>query len=566
MTTIDWIVLGLSQLFIVVYGIYKSRGKQSLDDYYKGGSSMNWFTVGLSIMATQASAITFLSAPGQAYEEGMGFVQFYFGLPLAMVVLSITAVPLYHKMNVTTAYEFLEKRFDIKTRLVAAILFLTQRGLAAGFTIFAPSLVLSSILGWNINLTTIIIGLIVVIYTVSGGTKAVSATQKTQMAIILFGMLFAAWWMVRLLPGNMGLGDALHIAGSMEKLNVIDTTFDLKNKYNIWSGMIGGFFLALSYFGTDQSQVGRYLTASSITQSRMGLLFNGIFKIPMQFGILMIGAILYVFYLFYTPPIFFNKVLVEQTTASEYAPQWNVLQQKNDSIARLKTISTKEITDLLHEKNKAEYSTKVEELKVLDAASKKLRKEAKKVIQQANPTADSNDTNYIFFSFVNDFLPIGLLGLIISVIFSASMSSTSSELNALASTTTVDIYKRIFNQTASDASYVRFSKLCTVFWGLYAIVFALFANRLGTLIEAVNILGSLVYGTILGIFLTAFYFKKIGSNAVFIAALITEAIILCLWWFDIMPFLWLNLVGALAVIFLSMIFQSISPEKSKSKA
>lgn len=542
-------------MFIVAYGIWKSRGSQNIKGYLLSDKNSNWLTVGLSIMATQASAITFLSGPGQAYADGMRFVQFYFGLPLAMIILSITAVPLYHKLNVYTAYEFLEKRFDVKTRTLAAFLFLTQRGLAAGFTIFAPSLVLSSLMDWNIYYTNLVIGAIVVLYTVSGGSKAVNQTQKTQMTIILVGMFLAAYLLVKLLPENVGFSEALHIAGKMEKLNVIDFEFDLSNKYNIWSGMIGGLFLMLSYFGTDQSQVGRYLGGASIAQSRMGLLFNGLLKIPMQFLILLVGALLYVFYLFSAPPAFFNQVILNDAKSGDLKNEIVLAENEFNRAFTERKAAALDLANQLNLNNDLVIQQKAEILKTKDAETQAQRNNVIELIKKDNPNADTNDTNYVFFSFVRDFLPIGLLGLIISVIFSASMSSTSSELNALASTTTVDIYKRLFKKEENDEHYLRFSKLATVSWGLYAIAFSMFANKLGTLIEAVNILGSLVYGTILGIFLVAFYFKSIGAKAVFIAAILAELIVLYCFKFTEIPFLWFNVIGCLPVIAFSFIIQ-----------
>lgn len=550
MSWLDWTVLALTQLLIVVYGVWKSRQDRDMESYLRS-RTMSWFTVGLSIMATQASAITFLSAPGLAYEEGMRFVQFYFGLPIAMVILSAFAVPLYYRLNVYTAYEFLEKRFDIKTRTLAAVLFLTQRGLAAGFTIFAPSLILSSLLGWNIYYTNLVIGGIVIIYTVTGGTRAVARTQKTQMAIILAGMFLAAWYVVKGLPHEVGMGEALTLAGKLGRLETIDWTFDLNNRYTIWSGLLGGTFLMLSYFGTDQSQVQRYLGGQSIAQSRMGLLFNGLLKIPMQFAILFVGALVFAFYLFQAPPVFFNKVVAEETRQGEAGNQFIALEAEFDkAVAERKEAAL----NLLQQ---PEDAAAVEALREKQSAVDDLRKEAKSLIKQGNASADTNDTNYIFLTYVFDFLPAGLVGLIISVIFSASMSSTSSELQALASTTVVDVYKRLVKPQATEDECYRFGRLAIVGWGLYAIVFAMFANRLGTLIEAVNILGSLVYGTILGIFLVAFLFKQVGARAVFISALLSEALILGLFFFSDLPFLWYNVVGSVAVVGTSLVLSKL---------
>ncbi|MCC5930810.1 MAG: sodium:solute symporter [Cyclobacteriaceae bacterium] len=548
MSNLDWTVLLLTLLFIAGYGAWKTRGSKNIDSYLLGDQQMRWWTVGLSIMATQASAITFLSAPGQAYTDGMRFVQFYFGLPLAMVILSVTVVPIYHRLKVYTAYEFLENRFDLKTRILAALLFLTQRGLAAGFTIFAPSLILSALLGWNIYYTNLIIGLLVIIYTVTGGTKAVALTQKYQMAVIFVGMAMAGIMVVKLLPQDVTFNDALHIAGKSGKLNAIDLDFDLSSRYNIWSGLIGGFFLALSYFGTDQSQVARYLTGKSVAQSRLGLLMNGLIKVPMQFAILFIGAMVYVFYIFYTPPVFFNKVVEDDVRNSAFHQEYAEVEDAYFKSYEHQKEKAYHLIDVLKEKNDQEIAQAREELQAAKEISKAKKEEARQIILEANPLADTNDTNFIFLTFVFNHLPAGLIGLIIAVIFSASMSSTSSELNALASTTVVDIYKRMFKKDGSDKHYVYASKWFTFAWGIYAILFAMFANRLGTLIEAVNILGSLVYGTILGIFLVAFYFKKIGARNTFIAAVLSELIILYCFFFTSIPYLWYNVIGSLTVI------------------
>ncbi len=554
MSMLDWIVLLLSQVLIVTYGIWKSRQQRGMEDYLRG-RNMNWFTIGLSIMATQASAITFLSAPGLAYTEGMRFVQFYFGLPIAMIILSMFAVPLYYRLNVYTAYEFLEKRFDLKTRTLAAMLFLTQRGLAAGFTIFAPSLILSSLLGWNIYWTNLAIGLIVIVYTVTGGTQAVARTQKTQMAIILAGMFIAGYLVVAMLPEQLAFRDAMQLAGKMGKLQAVDFSFDLNDRYNIWSGLIGGTFLMLSYFGTDQSQVARYLGGQSIAQSRMGLIFNSLVKIPMQFAILFVGAMVFVFYLFQTPPVFFNRVLLEEARQGVYADSLRQIETDYNTLHTARKTQAFALVEASKSGDDALLEQKAAELRASQSALEACRTEAKHWISKGNPSADTNDTNYIFLTYVFDFLPIGLIGLIISVIISASMSSTSSELNALASTTVVDVYKRFIKTDGDDAHYLRASKWSTLIWGCYAIVFAMFANRLGTLIEAVNILGSLVYGTILGIFVVAFFMKSIGGRAVFLAALLSECIILVLFFFSNLPFLWYNVVGCLGVVLFALILE-----------
>lgn len=564
MNWLDWTILFATQLLIVWYGFRKSRGNQNLGDYYLGGKSLGWFSIGLSVMATQASAITFLSAPGQAYTDGMRFIQFYFGLPIALIIVSATIVPVYQKLNVYTAYEYLEQRFDLKTRTFAAILFLSQRGLAAGFTIFAPSLVLSSLLGWDIRLTNLLIGLIVVLYTVTGGTKAVSATQKTQMAVILAGMAFATWLMISMLPDGVGVSEALQIAGKTGKLNTVDLSFNFTEKYTIWSGLIGGTFLALSYFGTDQSQVGRYLTGSSVRESRLGLIFNAMFKIPMQFYILFIGVILYVFYMFQPAPVFFNKVLMEDAMTTSYAADLQKQSYQYDSLMNERKSIAYSAAEAAKKSNDKELRFYTDKISQLDDQSGEIKESTKELIKKAVPGADTNDTNYIFFTFVRDYLPAGMIGLIISVIFSASMSSTSSELNALASTTTIDIYKRVFKTDGSDKHYLNFSKLSTIFWGMYAIIFAMFANRLGTLIEAVNVIGSLVYGTILGIFLSAFYIKHVKGTAVFISAILSEILVICLYYQGKIQFLWFNVAGALCVMTLSVLIQFIF-DKQRSK-
>ena len=564
MKPLDWLVLSGTLLFIVAYGVWKSRGSKDIQGYLLGNREMKWWTIGLSIMATQASAITFLSGPGQAYTDGMRFVQFYLGLPIAMIILSITLVPFYHRLNVYTAYEFLEKRFNVVLRVFTAFLFLTQRGLAAGFTIFAPSLILSILLDWNIYYTNLLIGALVIFYTVSGGTKAVAQTQKQQMAVILLGMVIAGVLVVKMMPENVGFVDALHIAGKTGKLNVIDLEFDLNNRYTIWSGLIGGTFLFLSYFGTDQSQVQRYLSGSSVSESRLGLLFNGLAKIPMQFLILLVGAMVYVFYIFQTPPLFFNSVVEKQVLSSEYANEYSLLQEEYSENYARKKESALNLLDAIEQNNEPEIEAATQRLKVAEEQSKDTKATALSVIKKADPIADTNDANFVFLTFVINFLPAGLVGLLIAVILSASMSSTSSELNALASTTLVDVYKRLFVKNESETHYLNASKWITVGWGVYAILFAMFANRLGTLIEAVNILGSLVYGTILGIFMVAIYFKHLGWRNTLIAAAASEVLIILLWIFSDIPFLWFNVIGALAVIIVAAILEVVHPEEKAS--
>lgn len=560
MSIIDWAVLISTLVGITVYGIWKSRGNKNIEGYLLGNQTMPWYVIGFSIMATQASAITFLSAPGQAFTDGMRFLQFYFGLPLAMVVLCVTAVPLFHRMKVYTAYEYLENRFDLKTRSLGALLFLIQRGLAAGLTIYAPAIILSSLLGWNIYLTNVFIGGIVIIYTVTGGTKAVSHTQLGQMAIILGGIGLAAYLLFQMLPEHLTLSEVVTIAGKTGKMNLVDTSFDPNNRYNIWSGLIGGFFLALAYFGTDQSQVGRYLSGKSITEIRLGLLFNGLVKIPMQLFILFIGALLYVFYIFQPQPLFFNKVETDKISNGAYNKEWSVLEQNFDQNREQKKAVTIDMIEAIRSGDETSANAAAGELTRMNKLSDEMRKEAKAIVKENDPLADPNDTNYIFLRFVVDHLPVGIIGLLIAVIFAASMSSTSSELNALASTTIVDIYKRSIYKNGSDIHYLKSSKWATVIWGIYAIMVAMFANKLGSLIEAVNILGSLFYGTILGIFLVGFYFRKIGGTAVFTGALIAQAIVTACYFLTEISFLWYNLIGCAMVVLFAHLFNKKSPE------
>jgi len=555
MSYIDWIVMCGFLLFIVTYGTWKSRGSKNVKEFLLANKSTPWYTVALSIMATQASAITFLSTPGQAYVDGMRFVQFYIGLPIAMIVLSITAVPLYHKLNVFTAYEYLETRFDLKNRALGSILFLIQRGLAAGFTIFAPALIISALLGWSINWTILAIGVLVIIYTASGGTKAVNKTHILQMTIIFFGMLSAFFMIFKLLPENIGVFDAMSIAGKMGKLNTIDFSFNLNDRYTFWSGLIGGTFLALSYFGTDQSQVQRYLSGSSITQSRMGLLLNGMIKVPMQFFILLIGASVFVFYQFAAPPIYFNPVEENAIRNSTYSAEYSQLENDYNALHDKKKESINEMLHAIKIDDQARIDAERDKVLEVNKEANEVRNSAVDLIKKNNPDSDGNDTNYIFLSFVLGFLPVGLVGLILAAILSASMSSTSAELNALASTSVIDIYKRMINQKGSDKHYLIASKMSTILWGGIAIFFALFANSLGSLIEAVNILGSLFYGTILGIFLVAFYIKKVGGNSVFLAAIIAEIAVLTLFALTDIPYLWFNFIGCIIVVILGIIFQ-----------
>jgi SSS family solute:Na+ symporter len=573
MSNIDWLVLIITLVAVILFGVYKSRGEKNLNTYFKSNNSMTWFVILLSIMGTQASAITFLSAPGQAYTDGMRFVQYYFGLPLAMVVLCLTFVPIYHRLKVYTAYEYLEQRFDLKTRSLASILFLVQRGLSTGISIYAPSIILSSLLGWNIYLTNIIMGGLLIIYTVSGGTKAVAYTQMQQLFVVFVGMFLAGYMVVKLLPEGVGFTDALHVAGSMEKLNVIETRIDVtdeawwKDKYNLWSGLIGGFFLALSYFGTDQSQVGRYLTAQSLKESRIGLLMNGFVKVPMQFLILLVGSLVFVFYLHYSSPVFFNQSQIEKVHKSAYAGDFKAHEAKFDSLNKVKQKLVGNLVKALHSDNQTQIDAYKSQLKLVEAEANICRTDAKASIKQADALADTNDTNYIFLYFVVNHLPKGLIGLLIAMIFLSAWGSIAAALNSLASTTVIDLYQRIWVKSKSDDHYYKVSKWITLFWGVFSIAVAMFASKLGSLIEAVNILGSLFYGTILGIFLVAFYMKKVGGFAVFWAAIITEILVIAIFRADIISFLWLNMIGCILVMLIAWILSLFIQEKaSKSMA
>jgi len=562
MSLIDWIVLTVTLLVIIGYGIYKSRGSKNLDQYLVGGRSLPWYHIGLSVMATQASAITFLSAPGLAYSDGMRFVQFYFGLPLAMIVLCITFVPIFHRLKVYTAYEYLEQRFDLKTRALTAVLFLIQRGLSTGITIYAPSIILSVILQINVVYTTLFIGTLVIIYTVWGGTKAVSYTQLLQMSIIFAGMFLAGIMVVNMLPDGVNFKNSLQIAGKLGRVNVIDWKFDPKNQYSVWSGLIGGFFLQLSYFGTDQSQVGRYLTGSSVGQSRMGLLMNGLIKIPMQFLILLIGVLVFAFYQFNQPPMFFNRNEVEQVKKSQYATQYNQLEKQYSAAFQQRKTAAQELTQALNNSDKDAIAAAQNQLRQAQANTDTLRNRGTALMKQNNALADVNDTNYVFLNFVTHYLPRGLIGLLIAIVFLASMGSTASALNSLASTTVVDIYKRVINKNATDSQYVMASRLATVFWGCICLLMALYAGQLGNLLEAVNKLGSYIYGVILGVFVVAFYLKSIRGNAVFIAAILAEAVVVYCGYTEAMAYLWLNAVGCLGVVIFALLINPIFKQKS----
>ncbi len=559
MTTIDWIFLALTLISIVAFGLYKSTKDTNIDGYLLGNKSLPWYHVGFSVMATQASAITFLSAPGQGFTDGMRFVQFYFGLPLAMVVLSITFVPIFHRLKVFTAYEFLENRFDSKVRIFTAILFLISRAISTGISIYAPSIIISTIFGWDITITNIIMGGIVLIYTVVGGTKAISYTHLQQMLFVIFAMFFAGYMVIHLLPADIGFLDAIQIAGKTNHVNVIDLEFNPKERYNLWSGLIGGFFLQLSYFGTDQSQVGRYLTASSIKQSRMGLIMNGLIKIPMQFGILLIGVFVYVFYLFNSSPVFFNKVETEKIINSKYSESYLKIESENNKLNLERNLEVNKLHQAIQSENKIEIVNSQARIKTFDAKQKELKGEVSNIIKKNNPEGDPNDVNYIFLRFILDHLPHGFIGLLIAIIFSASMGSVASAYNSLAATSLIDVINKTKLKPENPKKELLYSKLLTIFWGLFCILIASFAQKLGnSMIELVNILGSWFYGVILGIFLVAFYVKQIKANSIFYGALIAQIFVILIWKYELVAYLWLNPIGVLLVYSFSWIIQKYS--------
>ena len=554
MHTLDWIILTVTLFFIVAYGTYVTRKNNNVQDYIRGGNDSKWWTIGLSVMATQASAITFLSTPGQAFHSGMGFVQFYFGLPIAMVIICLVFIPIYHKLNVYTAYEYLEGRFDKKTRTLTALLFLVQRGLAAGITIFAPAIILSAVLGWNLIYLNIIIGVLVIIYTVSGGTKAVSVTQKQQMGIIFTGMFIAFYLILSYLPEGITFTKALEIAGASNKMKVLDFSWDLNNRYTVWTGVLGGTFLMLSYFGTDQSQVQRYLSGKSLRESQMGLIFNGLLKVPMQFFILLVGVMVFVFYQFNTSPLNFNPAANIVVEGSSYYSEYQSLEAQHVSIENQKKA-------LIFSGLTAENKKQLQTLNENDIA---IKEQAKEIIKKADDLVETNDKDYVFIHFILNNLPKGLIGLLLAVILSAAMSSTASELNALASTTTIDLYKRSSNLDKSEGHFVKMTKWFTFGWGILAISVACIANLFDNLIQLVNIIGSIFYGNVLGIFLLAFFIKYVKGNAVFIAAIITQIIILIVYKLDVLPYLWLNALGCALVMGIATILQ-IGLSESKSK-
>ena len=571
MSSIDWIVLFGTLFAIVAYGVWKTKSNNSMESYLKGSDQTKWWAIGLSIMATQASAITFLSTPGQAYTDGMRFIQFYFGLPIAMIIISIFFLPLYYKAKVYTAYEFLESRFDVKTRMLAAFIFLIQRGLAAGITIYAPAIILSALLGWPLQLTTLIIGALVIVYTVSGGTEAVTQTQKQQMAVMMGGMVVAGVLVVKALPESVGLTDALHVAGKMGKLNVVNFEFDLNDRYNFWSGITGAVFLFMSYFGTDQSQVQRYLSGKTLKESRMGLMMNGLLKVPMQFVILLIGALVFVYYQYNQPPIFFNEAVRQEVLLNEeYGEDFQAYEQEYADLFTEKLDLVKELNAAVTDGSPTLIETTKHELNRLQGDSDTIRARAKDLIAEALPNRETNDKDYIFMNFVMNTMPVGIVGLLFAVIFSAAMSSTSSELNALGSTTLIDFYKRRIKPNESDQHYVKYSKLFTLLWGVIAIIFASTLSLFENLIQAVNLIGSLFYPIILGIFVVAFFFKRVGSSAVFVAAIISQAVVILVHYLNTigqagplkMGFLWYNAFGCVLVVLIGLLLNTfIKPKK-----
>jgi len=553
MENLDWIVLSVTLSFIVIYGILKTKGSANVKDYLLDNNETPWFTVGVSVMATQASAITFLSTPGQAYHDGMGFVQFYFGLPLAMIIIAYTFIPIYHRLKVYTAYEYLEQRFNIETRTLAAILFLIQRGLGTGITIYAPSIILSALLGWNLNMLNIIIGILVIVYTVTGGTKAVNVTQKHQMFVIMSGMFIIFFYILANLPHEVDFSNVLHIARANGKMDILDFSYNPETRYTFWSGITGGFFLMLSYFGTDQSQVGRYLSGKSVKESQMGLIMNGILKVPMQFFILLTGVLVFVFFQFNDAPLHFNPTNVEKVKASEYKADYENLEQKLTQINTDKKIVNQiYIEQLKH--NEFDNPILKKQMVALSLKEKDLREDAKEVIKKVDEKTETNDKDYVFLYFILNYLPKGLLGLLLAVIFSAAMSSSASGLNSLGATSAIDIYKRNVSNK-SDKHYVVATQYFTVFWGIIAIGFACISSLFENLIQLVNIIGSIFYGTVLGIFLIGFYIKYIKGKAVFIGACVSQLTIFYIFYLDVVSYLWLNFIGALLTITLSFLFQ-----------
>ena len=552
MNRVDYIVLVATILAIPLYGLWRSYNHPNFREYLKGDASIRWGTIGLSVLATQAGPITFLSMPGQAYESGIGFIQNYFGQPFALIVVCAIFVPIYQRLRVYTAYEYLGQRFDQKTRLLGAFLFLIQRGIAAGITIYAPAIILSALLGWDLNLTIWLAGGFVILYTVVGGTKIVSLTQRYQILVIFVGMALAFGIAVYRLPADLSFTNALSLAGKMGKLQAVDFSLDPSRRYTIWSGILGGFFLSLSYFGTDQSQVQRYLAGGSLRASRIGLLFNAIVKVPMQFLILLLGAMVFLFYQFEKPPMFFNQPTYQSAIERGFGPQLTTLEtqfgevftRKRDAIQALSAASAENAPAL------------TAQVRDLDAQARGIRDSTRKILEQSGASPKSKDSDYVFITFVLNHLPHGIVGLLVAVIFCATMSATSAVLNALGSTTAVDFYRPLFRPKASDHHYVVAAKVLTAAWGLIAIVIASFCSLVENLVEAGNILGSVFYGSILGLFLAAFFMKRISGSAVFYAAVIVQTVVLVLYFCfpSRIGYLWYNL-GCAAVLLLAWVLQ-----------
>jgi SSS family transporter len=559
MKPLDWIVLFAFLTFTLLFGIFKGRGNKNIRSYMLADKTMPWYAVALSIMATQASAITFLSTTGQAYADGMRFVQFYFGLPIAMVILAAVAVPIFHKLNVYTAYEFLEKRFDLKTRVLTGFIFLVQRGLGAGLTLYAPALILSVVLGWDIRWTLRLTGLIVITYIAIGGVKGVNWNDFQQFLIVMVGMAVACAMTVYLLPDDVSFLDAVSVAGASGRLNAVDFSFDWQNRYTFWSGLIGGMFVALAYFGTDQSQVQRYLTGRSISHSKIGLLFNGLAKVPMQFFILFTGAMVFVFYQFISPPLFFNKEEVTRIQATQHAAEFSRIERQYEAASQQKLNAVSNFLDARKSNNSIAKEQARQGLLRAQANAESVRQTGIALMKKSNGDLNPNDTNYVFLTFVTTYLPAGLVGLLIIVVFASTMAASSSELNALATATIVDVYKRLIKKEGSERHYLVASRVASVFWGLFAISLAERASRLGTLVEAVNILGSLFYGTVLGVFVLAFFFKFMKGTPVFLGAICGQALVLYLYKNSDIVYLWFNVFGCLAVIGSAFVIHSLMP-------
>jgi len=559
---LDYLVLLGVLISIAVYGMWRTRGKRDLRTYVHGARNTHWLTIGLSVMATQASAVTFLSTPGQGYESGLGFVQNYFGAPLALIIIAVVFLPIYRKLNVYTAYEYLGRRFDSKTRLLGAGLFLVQRGLGAGITIYAPAIVLSTVMGWRLDLTIICSGLLVVGYTVSGGSPAVNLTQKYQIGVIFVGMIAAFFVLLHRLPADLGFNGALTIAGTFHKMEAVDFSLNPDRRYTVWTGVLGGMFLALSYFGTDQSQVQRYLSGASLRESRLGLMFNALFKIPMQFFILLLGALVFVFYQFEPPPVFFNQTAWHRALERDGTGELRSLEMEFNAAQLEKRRGLEAWIEARNGGDSAATDLARSEAVAAHARSEKARNDAKAILKKADPRIGGTDSDYVFISFILGYLPHGLIGLLVAVFFAATFSSKAGELNALASTTTVDLYRHVINRDAADAHYVIASKWFTAFWGIVAIAFALFASLAENLIQATNIIGSIFYGVVLGLFLTAFFLKRIGGTAAFWAAVAAQLLVLVMFATLSISYLWYNVIGCAACMLFALILQSLLPGKN----